>query len=166
MSSYTFASGQIHPQSQAREAFHYQQSHHTDMQYRQIPQLGHPMPPMRPDPLPLPSRVETPAATPQPAARTSSLAQSYVHQAPPLLHKPEEAVQLSAEALPSMSESPLIQLPPLRSTVSSQTQGTAPQLHSSSVFPRIETLGPDSISRHDDSLKQENTPEVVGKLGV
>lgn len=160
MPSYTFAPSQIHPQSQAREVFNYQQSHHTDMQYRQIPQLVYPIPPMRPDPLTRPPRVEPPVALPQPAARASSLAQPYVHQATPLPHRPEETVQPSAEAPPSASEPPLIQLPPLHSTVSSQTQGTAPQLHSSNVIPRIESLGPDSITRHDDLLKQEDTPEV------
>ena len=160
MSSYTFASTQMHPQPQTREAFHYQQSHHSDMQYRQIPQLGYPVPPMSQERLTQPPRVEASVATSQPTTRSLSLAQPYVYQPLPLPHKPEEIVKPSAEAPSTTSEPQVIQLPPLHSTVSSQTQGTAPQLHSSNVFPRIESLGPDSISRRDDLLKQEDTPDA------
>ena len=160
MSSYTFASTQMHSQPQTREAFHYQQSHHPDTQYRQIPQHGYPVPPMRQDTLTPPPRVEAPIVTSTPATRTLSHAHPYIYNPLSLPHKPEEAVKTPAEASSTASEPQVIQLPPLHSTVSSQTQGTAPQLHSSNVIPRIESLGPDSISRRDDLPKQEDTPEA------
>lgn len=155
-SSYQFGSSHFYQQTQGREPWRYQPTYQPGTQNREIPQLAYPMPPVRQDTTPL---IEAPTASSQPAGRAlSSLAQAHVFQSAQRLHKADEAAAPTNKETSRTLESSSIRLPPLQLTVPSQTQGTAPQLRSNKVFPRIESLGPDSISRHEDTQKHEDTP--------
>ena len=161
VSGYPPGPGQSFQQYQTRESFYaYHQPPPTEPQHRHIPQLAYPVPPMRQVPIRNPIEVEAPMATSQPTARAlTSLAQAHVHQSVARSHGIEEAVESSTETPLRAPDRPI--LPPLHSTLSStQTQGTAPQLHSSNVLPRIESHGSGPIARQGDPNWRQEIPEA------
>lgn len=86
-------------------------------------------------------KLEAPVATSQTASKAlTSLAQAHVYQSAARSAVAEEVVEPSTKSPLRASDRPI--LPPLHSTLQpTQTQGTAPQLHSSNVLPRIESHG-------------------------
>ena len=159
-SSYSLGPSQSFQQYQPRETYSpFHQPPHVDPQQRHIPQLAYPVPPSRQDPVTGPTKLEAPTATSHSAAQAlTSLAQGHVHQ--PTTRPPGvEVTDVPAETPLRAPDRPI--LPPLHSTLSSsQTQGTAPQLQSSNVLPRIESHGSGSIGRQVDPHVQHEVSEA------
>lgn len=146
---FQFTQGQGLPQYSAREVFpSYPQPTHVETQHRYAPQSTYPAPLLRQERVSVPLRMEAPVASSQPAARAlTSLAQAHVSQSV-TSHGVEEPMEPTAD--PPLRGPGNLTLPPLHTLPSSQTLGTAPQLQSSNVLPRIENHGPGPISRQSD----------------
>ncbi len=140
-SGYHSAPSHLYGQYQTREPLWSYVPPCHESQQRYTPQLVYPAPPVRQGPMSNTVKLEAPVATSQSATRAlTSLAQDHVSQLAARSTAVEETVEPSAESPLRASDRPI--LPPLQSTLQpTQTQGTAPQLHSSNVLPRIESHG-------------------------
>ena len=152
---YQYGSTPIYTQPQRIEPYRFQPSYQTEVQYRETPQLTPPNAHSRQDSS-ASAQTKIAASQPTPTA-SSSLPPMSVHSLTGRSYDQEDRPMLTTDG-------PLIQLPPLQSTVSSKTRGTAPQLHSINVIPRIENLRPVAIDRHVDT--PEHTPEAQSAQAV
>lgn len=159
-SGYHLGPSHLYGQYQTRDPICSYQPPYHDLQQRYTPQLAYPVPPARQGLMPSTVKIEAPVATSQSASRAlTSLAQAHVYQSAPRPTMAEEAMEPSTESPLRASDRPI--LPPLQSTLQpTQTQGTAPQLHSSNVLPRIGSHGSGHVGAQGYSYGHSDNTEV------